>query len=66
MVFANNTLILKHTSGVSIEFIAMDALKLVQNGKQNLKIACSNEWKEARYVFIIYHFMFLFTIYVSE
>ncbi|XP_039278737.1 TIP41-like protein [Nilaparvata lugens] len=26
----------------------MDALKKVHNGKMNLKIACSQEWKEAR------------------
>lgn len=48
MVFANNVLILKHKSGSSIEFNAIDALKRVHSGKMNLKIACSNEWKEAR------------------
>ncbi|XP_075212084.1 TIP41-like protein [Lycorma delicatula] len=48
MVFPNNLLILKHKSGATIEFNAMDALKKVQHGKMNLKIACSSEWKEAR------------------
>ncbi|VEN53842.1 unnamed protein product [Callosobruchus maculatus] len=48
MVFPNNKLILKHNSGAWIEFNALDALKKVCNGKQNLKVACSEEWKETR------------------
>lgn len=53
MVFPNNRLILKHISGVSIEFNALDALRKVCNGKQILKVACSEEWKESRLVSII-------------
>jgi type 2A phosphatase activator TIP41 len=48
MVFPNNSLELKHTSGCKIEFNALDALKRVSNGKLGLKIACADAWKESR------------------
>lgn len=48
MVFPNNTLVLTHKSGLKIEFNALDALKLVSNGKSVVKVACSDSWKETR------------------
>ncbi|XP_069684764.1 TIP41-like protein isoform X2 [Periplaneta americana] len=48
MVFPNNQLILKHVSGCSIEFNALDALKRVSNGRLAIKIACADAWKESR------------------
>ncbi|KAJ8929504.1 hypothetical protein NQ314_017797 [Rhamnusium bicolor] len=48
MVFPNNKLTLTHTSGVYIEFNALDALKRVDNGKQSIKVAHSETWKESR------------------
>lgn len=50
MVFPNNRLMLYHKSGVKIEFDALEALKLVSNGKNAVKVACSDSWKETRYV----------------
>lgn len=48
MVFPNNSLELKHTSGCKIEFNALDALKRVSSGKMAVKIACADSWKESR------------------
>lgn len=48
MVFPNNVMLLKHKNGCGIEFNALDALKRVSSGKLDLKIACSEEWKESR------------------
>uniref|UniRef100_T1HKF8 TIP41-like protein n=1 Tax=Rhodnius prolixus TaxID=13249 RepID=T1HKF8_RHOPR len=48
MVFPNNSLEIVHKSGCSIEFNALDALKLVKNENQSVKIACSESWKKAR------------------
>lgn len=48
MVFWKNTLTLTHKNGAQIEFNPLEALKLVQNGVPNIKVACSNEWKQTR------------------
>ncbi|KAF5302934.1 hypothetical protein FQA39_LY02114 [Lamprigera yunnana] len=48
MVFPNNTLYLTHNSGVQIEFNALDALKMVSNGKLDIKVSCSETWMESR------------------
>lgn len=48
MVFWKNNLILTHKDGACIEFNPLEALKCVQNGKPNIKVACSEEWKETR------------------
>ncbi|KAK4886680.1 hypothetical protein RN001_002951 [Aquatica leii] len=48
MVFPNNILYISHTSGVQIEFNALDALKLVSSGKLDLKVSCSETWMESR------------------
>ncbi|KXJ67859.1 hypothetical protein RP20_CCG008632 [Aedes albopictus] len=48
MVFHKNILTISHKSGARLEFNPMDALKLVRNEKLDLKVACSDEWKESR------------------
>ncbi|XP_030378456.1 TIP41-like protein [Scaptodrosophila lebanonensis] len=49
MVFHKNRLVLKHKDGASLEFMPMDALALVANGKQQaLEVACAQEWRETR------------------
>ncbi|KAH8304695.1 hypothetical protein KR018_009648, partial [Drosophila ironensis] len=48
MVFNKNQLVLKHKDGAIIEFKPMDALALVDNGKQPLEVACAQEWRETR------------------
>ncbi|EAT35384.1 AAEL012448-PA [Aedes aegypti] len=48
MVFHKNILTISHKSGARLEFNPMDALKLVRNEKLDLKVACSEEWKESR------------------
>lgn len=48
MVFHRNVLRVSHTSGAELEFNPIDALKLVRNEKLDLKVACSNEWRESR------------------
>ncbi|CAH1105366.1 unnamed protein product [Psylliodes chrysocephalus] len=48
MVFANNTLTLNHKSGLSVDFNALDALRKVSNGKQTIKVAHSDTWKDSR------------------
>lgn len=48
MVFPNNIMQLVHASGVQIEFNALEALKLVSNGKLDIKVSCSDTWKESR------------------
>lgn len=58
MVFPNNKLILSHKSGIKIEFNALDALKLVSNGKNSVKVACSDSWKETRFEYFRY-FLYL-------
>ncbi|XP_017042024.1 TIP41-like protein isoform X2 [Drosophila ficusphila] len=48
MVFHKNRLLLKHKNGAVLEFRPMDALALVDNGKQPLEVACAQEWRETR------------------
>lgn len=48
MVFHNNTLTLEHENGARLEFNPMEALKKVRNEKLDLKVSCSEEWKESR------------------
>ncbi|GLH01510.1 TIP41-like protein [Gryllus bimaculatus] len=48
MVFPQNSLVLRHKTGCGIQFNALEALKRVCNGKQNLKVACADEWLESR------------------
>lgn len=48
MVFPNNVLTLTHGSGAKIEFNALDALKVVSNGRLPFKVACAEVWQESR------------------
>lgn len=48
MVFHKNKLLLVHSDGATIEFNPLEALKLVENGKQGVQVACAQEWKESR------------------
>lgn len=49
MIFAGNKLILKHIpSSATIEFNCIDALKLVDNQNDWVKVSCTKEWAEAR------------------
>ncbi|KAK3098111.1 hypothetical protein FSP39_016204 [Pinctada imbricata] len=48
MIFADNILRIEHNSGFGLEFSALDALKLVDAHTDPLKVAVSQEWKEAR------------------
>jgi len=48
MVFGGNTLSITYKEGFGIEFNACDALKLVDNKHDKLKVAVAQEWKESR------------------
>ena len=49
MVFPKNTLRLEHQSGASIEFCALDALRLVDPDKESVQVAAAQEWKATRW-----------------
>lgn len=48
MVFANNLLQITHTSGGSIAFNSLEALKCVNDREDILQVAHAEAWKEAR------------------
>lgn len=48
MVFHKNELKLEHIDGAILKFNPMDALKLVENGKQTVQVAYADEWRENR------------------
>ena len=48
MTFGGNKLEIKHSSGFSIEFNAVDALRLVDSQNDLMKVAMAKEWKESR------------------
>lgn len=48
MVFADNLLRLQHDKGFGIEFNALEALRLVDDKHDLMKVAVSQAWKEAR------------------
>lgn len=75
MVFPNNVLHLKHKNGPTLEFIALDALKRVSNGKINIELACAEAWRESRYstcyiFFYCYHqfhsFLYMFFSFADK
>ena len=49
MTFGENKLEIKHFNGFSIEFNAIDALRLVDAENDLMKVAMAKEWKESRY-----------------
>lgn len=48
MVFHKNSLILEHENGAKITFCPMEALKRVRTERQDLRVSCSEEWRESR------------------
>lgn len=48
MLFNNNLLRLEHSSGVGIEFNPLDALRLVEETKDPLRVAVADGWQSAR------------------
>ncbi|XP_065834239.1 TIP41-like protein [Oscarella lobularis] len=48
MVFANNLLQIGHEAGFGVRFVAMDALKMVNNREDTLKVADAELWKRTR------------------
>ena len=57
MIFADNVLRVEHQAGYGVEFNALDALKLVDAHHDSLKVAVSDAWREARYMY--HHFLFV-------
>lgn len=49
MVFADNLLRIQHKNGSGLEFNALEALKLVNDHEDLVKVAVAEAWKEARY-----------------
>lgn len=48
MVFPESCLKLEHESGAALEFMALDALRLVNNREDPLKVAAAEEWERLR------------------
>lgn len=48
MSFASNALIIEHSDGFGIAFNALDALRLVDNKNDLMKVAIAEAWQEAR------------------
>eukprot|EP00118_Oscarella_pearsei_P002542 m.10823 g.10823 ORF g.10823 m.10823 type:complete len:283 (+) comp22716_c0_seq2:2-850(+) len=48
MVFANNLLQIGHEAGFGIRFVAMEALKMVNNKEDTLKVADAEVWQRTR------------------
>jgi hypothetical protein len=48
MVFHKNTLVLEHENGAKISFSPLESLKRVRNEKLDLRVSCSDEWRESR------------------
>jgi type 2A phosphatase activator TIP41 len=48
MVFHKNSLILEHENGAVISFFPLEALKRVRNEKLDIRVSCSDEWRETR------------------
>jgi len=48
MVFGDNILHIEHAAGFGIQFNALDALKLVDNKHDLMKVAVAEEWQSKR------------------
>jgi len=48
MLFGENVLQINHTAGFGIQFNALDALKLVDNKRDLMKVAVAEEWQSKR------------------
>ena len=61
MTFGKNTIEIKNQqSHFAIDFNALDALRMVDNQKDDLKVAASGIWKESRYSH--FDFMIIFIL----
>lgn len=49
MVFPESMLKLEHESGCVLEFVSLDALKLVNATQETLKVAAAKDWSKTRY-----------------
>ena len=52
MVFGDNTLQIDHAAGFGIQFNALDALRLVDNKHDLMKVAVAEEWQNSRWVHV--------------
>ena len=50
MVFGSNSVRIESASGFRMDFRAEDALKLVDNRSDPVKVACAQKWGENRFV----------------
>ena len=48
MVFPESCLKVEHTCGVSLQFLTLDALRLVNSQEDPLKVAAAEEWERQR------------------
>ena len=48
MLFGDNILKIDHAAGFGIQFNALDALKLVDNKHDLMKVAVAEEWQNKR------------------
>ena len=48
MVFPRNSLAVQHESGVGLEFMALDALKMVDTQQETVHVAGAEQWKATR------------------
>ena len=48
MLFGDNVLQIDHAAGFGIQFNALDALKLVDNKHDLMKVAVADEWQSKR------------------
>ncbi|KAG5673671.1 hypothetical protein PVAND_003697 [Polypedilum vanderplanki] len=46
--FHKNSLLLEHESGATINFTPLESLKRVRNEKLDIRVSCSDEWRESR------------------
>ena len=54
MVFPDNILKIQHSNGSGIEFNALEALKVVNDKEDTVKVAIAEAWKESRYWINLY------------
>ena len=50
MVFPLSALQLQHVGGARVEFLALEALRLVDTSHDLLKVAVAHEWSKAQWV----------------
>ena len=48
MVFPGNSLRLEHENGCVLEFLTLEALKLVENTREPLKVPVAEDWSKSQ------------------